>query len=152
MALNNVQYFTEIQYVKRLSSFEEKRQSLRFPIDLPATCVRVNTTQQVDARLVDISTTGLRFRLAAELAIGTVIDVEFTPDKLGRTHSVFVRARVVRLVGSYDPVYEYGLRVLDDRRMLADLRNAVLSINLALSRRSTLSPKLSDALVPHPGR
>jgi hypothetical protein len=83
-----------------------------------------------EARVTEISTSGLRLRTGQGLAIGMSVDVAFDLDGPSRM-TVRVRARVVRVVLDEAPQFEYALTVVDDDGVKNSLRQAVLKINLS---------------------
>jgi PilZ domain len=118
---------------KGLSTVEERRPAVRVAVDLEAKYERVGMPPRFEARVTEISTSGLRLRTVQRLAIGMSVDVAFDLDDPSRRSrmTLRVRARVVRVVLDEVPQFEYALMVVDDDGVKNSLRQAVLMINLS---------------------
>jgi hypothetical protein len=118
---------------KGSSTVEERRPAVRVAIDLEAKYHRVGIPLQFEARITEISTSGLRLRTSQRLAVGISIDIAFDLDDPSRRSRMTqrVRARVVRVVIENEPQFEYALMIVDDDVGKNVLRQAVLMISLS---------------------
>jgi hypothetical protein len=124
---------TGIMKSKGRSTVEERRPAVRVAVDLEAKYKRVGIPPQFEARITEISTSGLRLRTSQRLAVGISIDIAFDLDDPSRRSrmTLRVRARVVRVVLEKEPQFEYALMIVDDDVVKNFLRQAVLMINLS---------------------
>ena len=118
----------------RRPTVEERRPAVRVVVDLEARYGSVGAPSRFEARVVEISATGLRLRTSQGLTVGGSIEVAFDLDDSSRRSrvTVRVRARVVRVVLGEGSPFEYALHVVDDY-VKNSLRQAVLKINLSAS-------------------
>jgi hypothetical protein len=116
---------------------EERRPAVRFAVDLGALYAIAGTPPRLEARITEISASGLRLRTSQRLALGMRIDVVFEFSNRSGGARICVRARVVRVVVEGPPVYECGLMVIDDAGVKNALRQLVLKIDLS----SRLQPR-----------
>jgi PilZ domain len=124
---------TGIMKSKGRSTVEERRPAVRVAVDLEAKYQRVGIPPQFEARITDISTSGLRVRTSQRLAVGISIDIAFDLDDPSRRSrmTLRVRAGVVRVVIDEVPPFEYALMIVNDDVVKNVLRQAVLMINLS---------------------
>jgi hypothetical protein len=107
---------------------------VRIGVDFEARYGSVGTTPRFEARVTEISTSGLRLRTGERrLQLGMSVDIAFdcdTPSRPSRM-TLRMRARIVRVVLDEAPPFEYGLIVVDDDSVKNSLRQAVLDITLS---------------------
>jgi hypothetical protein len=116
-------------------SIEDRRPTVRLTVNLDALYGATGTPTQTQARITNISSTGLRLRTDRTLVLGTAVDVIFVvPDAAPRSRiKLNVGGRVVRVVYAEEPLFEYAIEILsDDHREL--MRRAVLKIDLAMAQ------------------
>ncbi len=111
---------------------EERRPAVRFPVDIGGLYAIAGTPPRLEARITELSASGLRLRTAERLAIGMTVDVVFEyRDRSGGVR-LTVQARVVRVVVEGPPVYECALMVIGQEGVKNALRQLVLKIDLAV--------------------
>ena len=100
----------------------------RATVDFPARYGPVKMASTLNARVTQISTTGLRLRTADELAIGAVVNIAFDVDS-SPPISCAIRAQVVRNLPGHKPEFEYGLVSVDD---MTNSLEALCSVSLGM--------------------
>jgi hypothetical protein len=110
---------------------EERRPALRIAVDLPVQYASAGTSLYVEARLRDISTSGLCIQTCGALRVGLLLDVAIGFQEKRPSSLFHVQARVVRLARQAAPTFEYALKIIHDNTSLGVLRREVLRLSLA---------------------
>jgi hypothetical protein len=114
--------------VKSRSAFEERRAAVRVPVNFIVRYQSKNSEWH-NAKINDISRTGLRLQTTEKMLIGRELAITFGQDF--PTHSLRIKVRITRIIHQSGPPFEYGVLVVSDAETKALVAGAVLKISMA---------------------